>query len=79
MAGKNGNDLGCWPAASQSHRVMRLELGRRGDADVLLTHSPEAENKFMDEGWGDQRLPVMQNDFIIAGPADDQAGISGGA
>ena len=48
-----------------------LELGRRGDADVLLTHSPEAEKKFMDEGWGEKRLAVMHNDFVIVGPAED--------
>jgi tungstate transport system substrate-binding protein len=52
-----------------------LELGRRGDADVLLTHSPEAEKKFMDEGWGDQRRAVMHNDFVIVGPADDKAAV----
>ena len=52
-----------------------LELGRRGDADVLLTHSPDAEKKFMDEGWGDQRRAVMYNDFVIVGPADDKAAV----
>jgi len=52
-----------------------LELGRRGDADVLLTHSPEAEKKFMDEGWGEKRQAVMHNDFVIVGPAEDKAGI----
>lgn len=52
-----------------------LELGRRGDADVLLTHSPDAEQKFMDEGFGSKRFPVMHNDFIIAGPLGDPAKI----
>lgn len=52
-----------------------LELGRRGDADVLLTHSPDAEKAFMDEGWGGVRRAVMHNDFVIAGPASDPAGI----
>lgn len=52
-----------------------LELGRRGDADVLLTHSPEAETKFMSEGWGTKRLAVMHNDFVVLGPAKDSAGI----
>ena len=56
-----------------------LELGRRGDADVLLTHSPDAEKKFMDEGWGDQRRAVMHNDFVIVGPADDQAAVKSAA
>lgn len=52
-----------------------LELGRRGDADVLLTHSPAAEQKFMDEGAGAKRLAVMHNDFVIVGPANDPAGL----
>ena len=47
-----------------------LELGRRGDADVLLTHSPQAEKKFMDEGFGAIRQAVMHNDFVIVGPAE---------
>jgi tungstate transport system substrate-binding protein len=52
-----------------------LELGRRGDADLLLTHSPSDEEKFVEAGWGRNRRPLMHNDFIIAGPADDPAGI----
>lgn len=47
-----------------------LELGRRGDADILLTHSPQAEKKFMEEGWGTSREAVMHNDFVIVGPAE---------
>jgi tungstate transport system substrate-binding protein len=54
-----------------------MELGRRGDADVLLVHSPEAEQKFMDEGYGLKRLAVMHNDFVIVGPAEDSANIKG--
>jgi tungstate transport system substrate-binding protein len=54
-----------------------LELGRRGDADILLTHSPPAEQKFMDEAFGSKRLAVMHNDFIIVGPAEDSAKIKG--
>ena len=50
-----------------------LELGRRGDADVLLTHAPVAEDNFMAEGWGSDRRPVMHNDFVLLGPADDPA------
>jgi tungstate transport system substrate-binding protein len=50
-----------------------LELGRRGDADVLLTHAPAAEEKFMAEGFGSQRHPVMYNDFVLAGPKADPA------
>ncbi len=52
-----------------------LELGRRGDADLLLTHSPDDEKKFIEEGWGLNRRPLMHNDFVIAGPAEDPAGI----
>jgi tungstate transport system substrate-binding protein len=54
-----------------------LELGRRGEADVLLVHSPAAETKFMAEGQAGQRRLVMHNDFVIVGPADDPAGIKG--
>lgn len=50
-----------------------LELGRRGDADVLLTHSPAAEEQFMAEGDGAKRWPVMHNDFVLVGPHDDPA------
>jgi tungstate transport system substrate-binding protein len=52
-----------------------MELGRRGDADVLLVHSPAAEQKFMEEGFGAKRLAVMHNDFVIVGPAEDKASI----
>ena len=54
-----------------------LELGRRGDADILLTHAPEAEAQFMAEGHGETRQPVMYNDFIIVGPKADPAKIRG--
>ena len=54
-----------------------LELGRRGEADVLLVHSPAAETTFMTEGKAGQRRLVMHNDFVIVGPADDPAGIKG--
>lgn len=50
-----------------------LELGRRGDADVLLTHAPAAEQTFMTEGYGSERRPVMHNDFVLAGPNADPA------
>ncbi len=53
-----------------------LELGRRGDADVLLTHSPAAEEKFMAEGNGEKRLHIMYNDFVLVGPSDDPAGVA---
>ena len=52
-----------------------LQLGRRGDADVLLAHSPAAEEQFMAEGHGAQRHPVMVNDFVLVGPEGDPAGV----
>ena len=52
-----------------------LELGKRGDADVLLTHAPDAEEKFMAAGHGDQRHPVMHNDFVLVGPQTDPANV----
>jgi tungstate transport system substrate-binding protein len=54
-----------------------LELGRRGDADVLLVHDPDAEQRFMDEGHGALRRVVMHNDFVLVGPPDDPAGVRG--
>jgi len=56
-----------------------LELGRRGDADVLLVHDPDAEEKFMAEGFGASRRPVMWNDFVLVGPPADPAGARGAA
>lgn len=54
-----------------------LELGQRGEADVVLAHSPPAELAFMAGGFGTERRTVMFNDFVIAGPAADPAGIKG--
>ena len=54
-----------------------MEMGERGDADVLLVHSPAAERDFMAAGDGESRVRVMYNDFIIVGPAEDPAGIAG--
>jgi tungstate transport system substrate-binding protein len=54
-----------------------LELGARGEADVVLVHAPEAEKKWMADGNGAKRLLVMDNDFIIVGPPADPAGIRG--
>jgi tungstate transport system substrate-binding protein len=56
-----------------------LELGRRGDADVLLVHDPEAEERFMDEGDGTDRRVAMHNDFVLVGPPGDPAGVKGQA
>ena len=50
-----------------------LELGEKGDADVLLVHSPADEQEFMDAGNGSSRKAVMHNDFVLVGPAEDPA------
>lgn len=52
-----------------------LALGKRGEADVLLVHSPEAEKALMAEGSGTNRRIVMHNDFVVLGPAADPAGL----
>ncbi len=52
-----------------------LELGRRGDADVVLTHAPAVEERFMAEGFGSERHPVMYNAFVLVGPNADPAGV----
>jgi tungstate transport system substrate-binding protein len=55
-----------------------LDIGRRGDADVVFVHDRPAEDKFMAEGGGVKRFDVMYNDFIVVGPKSDPAHISGG-
>lgn len=54
-----------------------LAMGERGDADVLLVHSPDAVDGFVAAGFGVERARVMFNDFIIAGPPSDPAAIAG--
>jgi len=54
-----------------------MAMGQKGEADVLLVHSPDAEKKFVAEGYGIHRRLVMHNDFIVVGPAGDPAGIKG--
>ncbi len=51
-----------------------LRMGRQGDADLLLTHAPAAEQVLVDEGIVTRRTPFMENFFVIAGPAEDPAG-----
>jgi tungstate transport system substrate-binding protein len=55
-----------------------LDTARRGDADILLVHDPEAEQQFMDEGHGSTRRQIAWNDFIIVGPSADPAHVRGG-
>jgi tungstate transport system substrate-binding protein len=54
-----------------------LDMARRGDADVVFVHAKGAEEKFIDEGHGVKRYPVMYNDFIIVGPKSDPAKVAG--
>jgi tungstate transport system substrate-binding protein len=54
-----------------------LDTGRRCDADVLLVHAKPAEVKFIKNGYGVKRYPVMYNDFVVVGPKSDPAGIKG--
>jgi len=55
-----------------------LDLARRGDADVVFVHAKAAEEKFLAEGHGVKRYPVMYNDFVLIGPKSDPARIAGG-
>jgi tungstate transport system substrate-binding protein len=55
-----------------------LDLARRGDADVAFVHARAAEEKFVAEGHGVKRVPVMYNDFVLVGPKSDPAKIAGG-
>ena len=54
-----------------------LDTARRGDADVVFVHARSAEEKFLSEGFGVKRYPVMYNDFVLIGPKGDPAGIKG--
>ncbi|ELK55797.1 substrate-binding domain-containing protein [Haloferax volcanii] len=54
-----------------------IETARNGDADVILVHARGAEDEFLQDGYGVNRRDVMFNDFVVVGPADDPAGISG--
>lgn len=54
-----------------------MKMGEKGEADVLLVHSPDAEKKFMADGFGSSRRLVMHNDFVIVGPVADPARIKG--
>ncbi|HEX5840730.1 MAG TPA: substrate-binding domain-containing protein [Anaerolineales bacterium] len=54
-----------------------LKMAEDGNADVLLVHAPDSEKELLEAGWARDRFLVMHNDFVIAGPADDPAGIKG--
>ena len=54
-----------------------LDTGKRGDADVVFVHAKAQELRFLADGWGVKRYPVMYNDFVLVGPKSDPAGIKG--
>ena len=54
-----------------------LKLGESCDVDVLMVHAPDAEKKFVADGFGINRKEIMYNDFVIIGPAADPAGVKG--
>lgn len=54
-----------------------LEIGSKGDADVLLVHARKSEDKFVADGYAKERFDVMYNDFIVVGPKDDPAKVAG--
>lgn len=56
-----------------------IELGARGEADVVLAHSPDAEEELMASGKAGERRTVMHNDYVVVGPAGDPAGVKGAA
>ena len=55
-----------------------LDMGKRGDADVVFVHARSLEEKFIADGYGVKRFPVMYNDFVLIGPRSDPAKIAGG-
>jgi tungstate transport system substrate-binding protein len=55
-----------------------LDMGRRGDADVVFVHARPLEEKFVAEGYGVRRYEVMYNDFVLIGPRSDPAKVAGG-
>ena len=69
----------CVPKTVAVGSGQAMAMGESGDADVLLVHSPKAEEKFMAEGHGSSREPVMHNDFVLVGPPDDPAHIGAAA
>jgi len=54
-----------------------IDIAKRGDADVLFVHNQAAEEKFVAEGYGVKRFPVMYNDFVLIGPKSDPAQLAG--
>jgi len=72
---KGESGIGVRVVAVGTGQAMRMAM--KGDADVVLVHHRPSEEQFVEEGYGLERISVMHNDFIIAGPASDPAGIKG--
>ena len=68
---------GCFVKTIAVGSGQAMAIGQKGEADVMLVHSPDAEKKFVADGFGVNRQLVMHNDFVILGPAADSAGIKG--
>lgn len=71
---EEGSD--CVPKTVAVGSGQAMSMGESGDADVLLVHSPDAEEQFMADGHGSSREAVMHNDFVVVGPPDDPAGLA---
>ncbi|OPY91165.1 MAG: PBP superfamily domain protein [Syntrophus sp. PtaU1.Bin208] len=56
---------------------LALDIARKGSVDLVMVHARSLEEKFIQEGYGTQRIPLMYNDFVLVGPAADPAGIKG--
>ena len=54
-----------------------LKIAEKGNVDLVMAHAKSLEEKFIAEGYGTERIPLMYNDFVILGPADDPAGVKG--
>jgi tungstate transport system substrate-binding protein len=54
-----------------------MDIARRGNIDLVMVHAKSLEEKFINEGYGTERVPLMYNDFVLVGPATDPAGIKG--
>lgn len=70
---EDGYDYDVKPIVQGSGQI--VELARQGEFDVILTHSPGDEQELVDDGLAIDRTPVMQNYFLVVGPADDPAGV----
>jgi len=68
---------GCKVEVTKAGSGASIELGREGNVDLVMVHAPGTEEQFVADGYGVNRTYVMYNDFVIAGPKDDPAGIQG--